>query len=243
MSDKGRPSELKEAIRAAAIDPDIIELRMSVARFTAETFLSVGTTLHAFGHLLGPDRKSGASPFGHGDDRAVAVSLLLRVGSQLVSGSADLIASNRHYAGSALVRQLVEVEYLAWAFEANNDESARWLRSTREERMSFFTPAKLRKAAEGHFRSVDYSYHCELGGHPTPGSWQLLVDDPAIAQLMLSDCLGHAGRIWDHVVGWAKGYMLADIVASKSDEMLARYTAWKRADPLTVLPPPPDYPG
>jgi hypothetical protein len=89
MSEKGQPSDLRAAIRAAAIDANIIELRMNLARFTAETFLSVGTTLHAFGHLLGPDRKSGASPFGHGDDRAVAVSVLLRVGSQLVSGSAD----------------------------------------------------------------------------------------------------------------------------------------------------------
>lgn len=204
--------------------------------------LGVGTTLHAFGHLLGPDRKSGASPFGHGDDSAVAVSVLLRIGSQLVSGSADLFASNRHYAGSALVRQLVEVEYLAWAFETKNDDSARWLRSTREERMSFFTPAKLRKAADGHFRSVDYSYHCELGGHPTPDSWRLLVDEPSMSQLMLSDCLGHAGRIWDHVSGWAEGYMLADIVGSKSEAMLARYRAWKQADPLTALPPPPDYP-
>lgn len=229
----------RESIRAAALDPQVIELRMRLAAFTAQTFLEVGTKLHAFGHLLGPDRKSGASPFGHGDDAAVAVSLLLRIGSQLVSGSADLIASGRHYAGSALIRQLVEVEYLAWAFETNNEEAARWIRSNREERQAFFTPAKLRKAADGRFRSVDYGYHCEMGGHPVPESWRLLTEDAATAQLMLSDCLGHSGRIWDHVTGWAQGYPLQDIVASSAHLMLARYLEWKRSDALTKLPPPP----
>ena len=228
----------RESIRAAALDPEIIELRMRLAAFTAKTFLDVGTKLHVFGHLLGPDRKSGASPFGHGDDAAVAVSLILRIGSQLVSGSADLFASGRNYAGSALIRQLVEVEYLAWAFETKNEEAARWLRSDREERHAFFTPAKLRKAADGRFRSVDYGYHCEMGGHPVPDSWRLLTEDAAVAQLMLSDCLGHSGRIWDHVAQWAQGYILADMVASSADDMLARYSEWKRADALTELPPP-----
>jgi hypothetical protein len=65
MSDKGQPNDLNEAIRAVAIDTDIIELRMSLARFTAETFLTVGTTLHAFGHLLGPDRKRSNISLGH----------------------------------------------------------------------------------------------------------------------------------------------------------------------------------
>lgn len=239
MNNEVTDRERREAIRAAALAPDIIAVRMNLARFTGDTFRDVGTMLHVFGHLLGPDRKSGASPFGHGDDAAVAVSMLLRIASQLVSGSADLIADGRHYAGSALVRQLVEVEYLAWAFETKDAESARWLRSSREERQSFFTPPKLRKAADGRFRGADYGYHCELGGHPVPSSWQLLTEDAAMAQLMLSDCLGHSGRIWDHVVGWAKGHMLANTVAAKASEMLARYTEWKQTDPLTVLPPSP----
>lgn len=113
------------------------------------------------------------------------------------------------------------------------------MRSTREERQSFLTPAKLRKAADGRFRGVDYGYHCELGGHPVPGSWTILNDDAGMPQLLLSDCLGHSGRIWDHVVGWAKGHMMGDTVLSKSDEMLKRYIEWKRVDPLTALPPPP----
>ena len=229
----------RQIIRDAALHPDIVANRMSVAAFVSATFRDVGTKLHAFGHMLGTDRRDGLSPFGHGDDAAVAVSVLLRIGSQLVSASADLIADGRHYAGAALIRQLVEVEYLAWAFEMKNEESARWLRSTKGERFSFFTPAKLRKSADGRFRSEDYGYHCELGGHPVPGSWMLLNDDAAMPQLMLSDGLGHAERIWTHIVGWAAGYTLSDVVLSKADEMTARFAEWKRIDPLTILPPPP----
>lgn len=175
--------------------------------------------------------------------------MLLRIGSGLVSGCADLVNSGRHYAGAALVRQLVEVEYLAWAFEKDDEECRRWLRSTREERHSFFTPAKLRKAAGGHFRSVDYSFHCELGGHPVPGSWRLLNNAEATGQLMLSDCLGHSTRIWDHCLGWIKRYDLngggfseavfGDSANAKVKEMRHRHDEWRRLDTLTALPPPP----
>lgn len=239
MNDKEESDKLLQAIRCAAMESTVIANRMSLARFTADVFRDVGTTLHVFGHLIGQDRKSGTSPFGHGDDAAVAVSMLLQIGSQLISGSADLIADGRHYAGAALIRQLVEVEYLAWAFETNDEEAARWLRSSPEERQRFFTPAKLRKAANGQFRGVDYGHHCELGGHPVPGSWRLLRNAEPIAQLMLSDCLGHSGRIWDHIVGWAKNHAAAGIVIPKVDEMLTRYTEWKKVDPLTALPLPP----
>jgi hypothetical protein len=229
----------KEAMKAAALDPIAVAARMDFARFTTETFKDVGTKLHVLGHMLGTDRRNGVSPFGHGDDAAVAVSMLLRIASQLVSGCADLIADGRHYAGAALIRQLVEVEYLAWAFETKNEESAKWLRSTREEREQFFKPSKLRNASGGRFRSADYSYHCELGGHPVPGSWRLLNDDKAIAQLMLSDCLGHATHIWDHVFGWAQGSMFSDIVNDKCEAMGERFSSWQRLDGLTKLPAPP----
>jgi hypothetical protein len=87
--------------------------RLGLAKFTAETFTAVGTELHAVGHVIGTDRMNGLSPGGHGSDEMVAVSLLFRVAGQLTSASADLFADGRDYAASALVRQMVEVEYLA----------------------------------------------------------------------------------------------------------------------------------
>ena len=239
----------REAIRRAAVDPSSIAARSDFAAFTADIFKTLGEKLFVYGHILGADRRDGVSPFGHGDDAVVAVSMLLRIASELVSGCADLVNSHRHYAGASLVRQLVEVEYLACAFEKNDEECRRWLRSTREDRHSFFTPAKLRKAAGGHFRSADYSFHCELGGHPVPGSWRLLNHAEATGQLMLSDCLGHSTHIWNHFLGWAKNCnandnVFADIVFgndanAKVAEMRQRNDEWKRLDMLTTLPAPP----
>lgn len=178
----------KVLARSSAADPAQAAARLELARTTAETFSSVGTELHVVGHVLGTDRVRGLSPGGHGSDEIVAVSLLLRVAGQLVSASTDLFGDGRHYAAAALMRQLVEVEYLAWAFNARDNDAERWLRSTAEERRGFFTPAKLRQAAQGKFRGKDYGHHCEMGGHPVPRSAILLNGDDVICQLLLSTC-------------------------------------------------------
>jgi hypothetical protein len=133
---------------------------------------------------------------------------------------------------------MVEVEYLAWAFETRNHDAERWLRSSKDERQAFFTPAKLRKAAGDRFRSKDYGYHCELGGHPVPTSAILLNDQASVAQMLLSDSLGHAGRIWDHLVSWAR-LQNESFILEHTAEMSSRFTDWKSKDALIDLPPPP----
>lgn len=186
----------REEVRQVATNPSLRRRRHSLAVWSAKTLLAAGRELHVAGHIVGPDRVRGHSPFGHGSDEVVAVSVLLRICSQLTSASADLFKDGRTYAAAALLRQLVEVEYLAWAIETRDRDGERWLRSTKEERESFFKPAKLRQAAEGKFRGKDYGYHCELAGHPVPGANILLDGDVAVGQLLLSDLLGHVGRIW-----------------------------------------------
>lgn len=228
----------REATREAATDPTIQAQRHELAGFTSKTFAATGQLLHVAGHIIGPDRVAGNSPFGHGSDETVAISVLLRIASELVSAAVDLFADGRHYAAAALLRQLVEIEYLAWAFEAKDQEGQRWLRSSLSERLSFFTPAKLRKAAGDRFRAKDYGYHCELGGHPVPGSTLLLHGDIAIAAILLSDLLGHTGRIWDHVAAWAKHNSYGPQIHESNEEMARKYAAWKAVDPLVLLPPP-----
>ena len=231
--------EIKDAIQTASGDPELRMLRSKLALFTAEIFSTVGEELHVVGHVLGTDRKNGLSPGGHGSDEVVAVSLLLRIAAQLISAANDLFSDGRHYAAAALLRQLVEIEYLAWAFETRDRDAERWLRSTSDERRSFFTPAKLRAAAQGKFRGKDYGYHCELGGHPVPGASTLLREDHSITQLLLSDMLGHAGRIWDHLLDWSQGNQWADPLSNRKEKMYYRYAEWKAADVLTNVPPPP----
>ena len=231
--------DLRDKIRLAAKDDSLTELRSELAHFTAETFSNVGREIQLSGCLIGLDRSDGISPFGHGNDETVAVSMLLRIATQLVSASADMFMDGRPYAAAALLRQIVEIEYLAWAIATREGDGERWLRSTRQQREAFFTPAKLRKAAQGTFRGKNYGYHCELGGHPVPaGASGLLRDDPATNQLLLADMLGHAGRIWDHLADWARGSPNGAPILAHGRRMWERFSQWKSLDPLVGLPPP-----
>jgi hypothetical protein len=224
---------------AAANDKDVTACRYELARFCSNQLNEAGTELHLIGHFVGSDRARGISPFGHGNDETVAVSMLLRVAAQLTSASADLFADGRQYAAAALLRQMVEIEYLAWAFETRDGDAERWLRSNQEDRQKFFTPAKLRAAAHGTFRGKDYGYHCELGGHPVPQTGGILLrGESATGQLLLSDLLGHVGRIWNHLAGWARQNENGAPILQRSREMSIRFREWNSTDLLVDLPPP-----
>lgn len=217
--------------KEASNDPMQVTARHDLAVLTAAVFSSVGIKL---GASLSRPLPHGAVP----PEELLAVSVLLSIASQLTSAANDLFADGRQYAAAALLRQLVEVEYLAWAFDTRDRDAGRWMKSTAEERQKFFTPAKIRKAANGTFRSKDYAYHCELGGHPVPGSMLLLVEDKVASQLLLSDLLGHTGRIWDHLVGWSAVTKSAYAFSPQLDKMWKHYTNWKAIDTMTRLPPP-----
>ena len=233
-------AKVTDFIRRNGHDPRLAQERADLGRFAAGVFSTVGRELHVVAHIIGADRVEGRSPWGHGTDETVGVSMILRIASELVSASVDLFTDGRTYAAAALTRQLVEVEYLAWAFETRDEDAARWLRSDRDERNAFFKPAKLRQAAQGRFRGADYDYHCELGGHPIPrGAAALLGGEPGVGHLLLSDMLGHAGAVWDHAVGWARDKEHGGPVLARSQEMSLRFLAWKSRDPLLALPPSP----
>lgn len=224
---RGNMQDPRDTIRLAAKDDSLTKIRSELARFAAETFSDAGQEIHVLGSL-------------NRSDETVAVAILLRIASQLVSASADMLIDGRPYAAAALVRQIVEVEYLAWAIATREGDGERWLRSDRRQREEFFTPAKLRKAAQGTFRGKDYSYHCELGGHPVPsGASGLLDGDPAVNQLLLADMLGHAGRIWDHLADWSRGSSNGTPILTRRRQMWERFSKWKSLDPMVDLPPPP----
>tara|TARA_R110002111_G_scaffold262878_1_gene342628 strand:+ start:16682 stop:17371 length:690 start_codon:yes stop_codon:yes gene_type:complete len=219
--------KFQATVNASLTDKEVIAIRHDLAEFTSVQFSKVASELHKTESDAEQERVN------------EAVALILEIGSSLISGANTLFSLGNTYAAAALVRQLVEVEYLAWAFEDDKKEAEKWIVSDKEERMKFFTPAKLRKAAQGRFRSKDYGYHCELGGHPVPGANVLLENAELQAQLLLSDMLGHAGRIWDHLVSWADGEKKQNVVLAHKEKMLERYIAWKQADITTRMPPPP----
>lgn len=234
------PSEIRAVIVAAANDPDLISRRFEVARLAAISFKNLGVELDVAGKILGDDRVRGKSPYGNGSDETVAVALLLQIASELVAGCSILVTEERYYAAAALLRQLAEVEYLAWAFANREGDGEKWLRSTRKEREEFFRPARLRKASNGHFRNQDYSYHCEQGGHPVPRA-EIFFGAVAneTAQLLFSDALGHVGHIWNHIATWAGNNGFADFIDKNAGQLPARHRALIADDPIFKLPPPP----
>ena len=228
----------RQQVARAASDERLVRLRVESAQLVAEGFSIVGTELHVAGHLLGADRRDGLSPFEHGSDEVVAVSVLLRIAGQLVLGSLNLFEQGIPYPAAALLRQVVEIEYLTWAFEARDGDAERWLRSDRSERERFFSPAKLRRAANGKFGTNDYGRHCEFGGHPVPNVGSLLSGDGSVAQLLLADLLGHSARIWNHAFGWAKRTPLAEPSLKHYAPISTRLQDWWNVDPLAGLRPP-----
>ncbi|WP_291147156.1 hypothetical protein [Hyphomicrobium sp.] len=222
-----------------SLTPQLKALRLELAAHSARVFSDVGTRLHISGHLLGDGRVTGRSAFGHGSDEVVGMSFLLLIAGQLISASSELLSNGRPYAGAALLRQIVEVEYLAWAFDARHEDAERWLQSDKATRDEFFRPAKLREAAGGKFRGQDYGFHCELGGHPVPTGAVLLRNEPHTVELLMSDLLGHVGEIWNFFVGWSRrneGYTEEFKPAAK--EMSERFAVWRHEDPLVGLPSP-----
>ena len=212
-------------INAALADEKLKAIRHDLADFTAKQFKETSN------ELINREQKA--------NEVENAVSLILNIGSSLILGANQLFKNDNAYAAAALVRQLVEIEYLAWAFENDENEARKWFLSDKEQRMKFFTPAKLRKAAQGKFRSKDYGYHCELGGHLVPNAGVLLENANIQAQLLLSDMLGHSGRIWDHLIGWAEQNNNQEPISSRKEKMLSQYISWKKSDITTQMPPPP----
>jgi hypothetical protein len=127
------------------------------------------------GNIIGPGRVDGSSPFGNGDDSLVSLGYLCETAASLIVGAMQLLDDANCYAGAALNRQLVEVEYLAWAFGEDQEEAALWLRSSRDDRLQRWQPRHLRQRSQGRFRGADYAQHCELGGHPTPQGVRALI--------------------------------------------------------------------
>jgi hypothetical protein len=217
--------KFQSIISSALADEELKTLRHELAAFTSEQFRNAADELRI------QDKGN--------IEISKAVSIILKIASSLTSGANKLFLEDNAYSAAALVRQLVEIEYLAWAFENNENEARKWMLSSKEERMQFFTPAKLRKAAEGKFRSKDYGYHCELGGHPVPDAERLIDNSKIQAQLLLSDMLGHLGRIWNHIVGWADGDVKQTSILSRKEMMIEQYVNWKTKDITTRLPSPP----
>lgn len=205
--------------------------RAKAAAKAALGLRKAGQVAHVVGHIVGDGRTAGTTR-GNGDDALVGIGVLTQIAADLLDAAGALLSGTNHYAGAALLRQIVEVEYLTWAFANQKRDAADWLNSTREDRRRMFAPAGLRSESDGHFLSADYGHHCEQGGHPVPRAIPLLgSSDPVHSQLLLVDLLLHGWRTTDNIAGWAKdrdtGPLLTELRAVQEG-----FAEWGLADPL-----------
>jgi hypothetical protein len=220
-------TEFQSRLRTGVGGPKLWRLRKRTTTKTARDFIEVGTVMS---RLVESDQVSVRNAI-H------AVGLLLQMVGELAFAAGRMLSDREYYAGAALLRQVVEIEYLTWTFQENSRNPAEWLESTHEERMKDFSPAQLRQTSKGRFLSKDYREHCEQGGHPVARGGILLSGRNApAAQVLLADLLVHCWRTSDQVVRWSVEFPRASAaVVTHGSQISWRLDNWGKQDPLYGL--------
>ena len=173
---------------------------------------------------------------GRRDDWARGLGIVVQIGGELAGGAVVLLRAGRHYPVAALVRQLVEVEYLALAFSEDQALTRDWLTSTPEQLRALFQPAAMRRRSGGRFRDSEYWRHCESGGHPHPRGAPLLPEHSgtfAGNEWLWGDLAQHLDRLWRSLLDTVKQHewtALLDAIDVAAVE--AVLTEWHAVDPL-----------
>jgi hypothetical protein len=230
----------REEIEAAARDETATQVRQEFGGALAAALRAGGKVLWVGGTMIGPDRVEGDSPFEFGSDATVGLATVLQIAGELVGGGIALFGEGNRYAAAALTRQLVEVEYLAWAFGEDEAEAEKWMRSSKEERREMWQPRHIRERAGGRFRGADYGLHCGKGGHPSPEGIQLLPghnSPDASAELWLSDMVIHGHSVWRYSLSAAEKLGDDEVLISLDEAGALAETEerWREDDPFLAI--------
>jgi hypothetical protein len=177
-----------ELLRAAVADRAAHTLRVKCADSVAEGLTSAGKMLYVGGWFAKSRQVEG-------------VGTLAEMAAELALQSVSAYRNNCWYAGAALIRQLIETEYLMFLFSRNPVLAENWLDATPEIIRSEFAPGKMRKQAAGQFRDEEYWLHCDSGGHPSPAGRHLLAshsDAIGSKEIHWLDLAQHLSRLWYH---------------------------------------------
>ena len=166
-----------------------------------------------------------------------AIAAVIDMGGQLAAGAVALLDLELPFAASALVRQLIETEYLLTAFALDPTAPVTWARATADEIRTSFSPARMRRI--GSFSNEEYWNHCDMGGHPTPHGHALLrFRLPRDGGLMLaftwSDLAQHLRRVWSavHDLLAARHPRFALVRADEIESVRSAEHPWVDDDPI-----------
>lgn len=184
MADFG--NEVLQAFRDSAADEQVMSARFAVLDTAEATLTTIADLTQTSGGI-------------NCDDNELALALLSRLASELSGSICVLARQSRLYAAGALLRQLIELEYLMFLGYMDPSSLGRWYRADARELRKFFSPQQMRNAADGLFRDEEYWLHCAVGGHPHPKSRILLSSyhpplDPVAS--LLPDAVQHLRRLW-----------------------------------------------
>lgn len=199
-----------------------------IANYIAAELDGLAAQLWALGLAEGPRR---------------ALAIVAQIGGELAIASCLLYESERWYAGAALVRQLIEVEYLMFLFATKLLEPTSWLESSPEEARQQFSPASMRLRSNGRFNAEEYSAHCEMGGHPrlrgsallrehrtsTPVENDSFVFDPRVQWVDLAQ---HLERLWTNYARAVTVHSPTNVFPTRFAAIEGRIAAWRSADGL-----------
>jgi hypothetical protein len=226
----------RRLVEQAGADPVSRVARESVCGALAAAFQTTGERLWPLGYMLGTDRRDGESPFGFGSDATVGLAIVAEIAAELISGTLTLLDRDGLYGAAALLRQLVEIEYLCWAFAEDEDEAKRWMRSDRDERLRTWQPKHLRDPSGGRFRGADYHGHCERGGHPTPEATTLLAAHSRRLppELLRLDLAQHGVSAWRYMSDATRRLDCQDVSRAAADthELTDAIIRWESEDRL-----------
>jgi len=107
-------NEVSDIFDGALADPDIQSARLNVLDTGAKILGELGS--HAFVHGLLVSNKE-----------ISAFSILSRLAADITVGFATLMRSRNEYSAAALLRQLVEFEYLFFVAYQDKSELGKWL--------------------------------------------------------------------------------------------------------------------
>jgi hypothetical protein len=187
----GNRGELREQFERLLASPAAHETRVAYCTLASEMLAVIGHRAWVVGSL---QRDAGAQALGD----------VLQMAGELGEGTVLLLDADRKYAGAALVRQIVECEYLVWLFAAEPEEARNWRTGSPEAGGTSFAPGAMRKRSDGRFRAEEYASHCERGGHPREAGAFLLSGHNDSRQLAEGrwqwlDLAQHLERLWSSV--------------------------------------------
>jgi hypothetical protein len=179
--------------------------------------------------------------FGMAEGARRAVAIVAQMGAELAVGAAQLYKASRWYAGAALVRQLIEVEYLLFLFATDDSEPERWLNTSDAEAKKTFSPSQMRERSAGRFLVDEYQTHCKIGGHPRVNGHLLLKEhitpiktsppklfDPAIQWVDLAQ---HLERLSAHYMAAVARHSPTNVYPDRFAKIAQLASDWRTTDP------------